>query len=517
MSLHIRVVLLVNLLMLSAGGVATAQQQALLDGWFSWNTWRPSSTPGEGMILERADVLPHLRLGSAIALQGDRRPLEVQRRDGDGWTRAQDIVRSPFLFHLSSHLGLFKYAQLGIHLPLYADNGTGREKTGGAGDLRIVAKGAHRFTVGSVELGAGIQMAVSAPTGNPFYFTGEPGATVEALALADADFGRVRPFANIGVLGRKKETRYGLTTGSDLLLALGADVRPVASNERFLVTGAVRASIPAGHFAVNAMPVELHAGASYRFRTDIFLGAAFGTGLSPGIGAPPFRFMLEVGFVAPTFARQSAAQQSAAKAADRDRDSIPDADDLCLDDAEDYDGFKDDDGCPEPDNDGDGVSDVRDRCPLEPGNAGETTDGCPTDDPDGDRVPAASDLCPTAKEDLDGFNDHDGCPDDDNDGDGVSDAQDRCPFHPELRAEIAADAAANDEAATSEATGSAPAPRDGCPDTFTIEEGRVVPKVPVAFVPFKVLLQGDASLFFDELVRMLLFRRDWKEIGRAHV
>src|SRR5262249_28443501 len=66
---------------------------------------------------------------------------------------------------------------------------------------------------------------------------------------------------------------------------------------------------------------------------------------------------------------------------------------------EDLDGFQDADGCPDPDNDQDGIPDVIDKCPNEP-------------------------------EDYDGFQDTDGCPDPDNDGDGVPDVIDKCPNEP---------------------------------------------------------------------------------------
>ena len=66
--------------------------------------------------------------------------------------------------------------------------------------------------------------------------------------------------------------------------------------------------------------------------------------------------------------------------ADADRDGIADDADQCPDQAEDRDGFKDEDGCPEPDNDEDGILDADDVCPLD-------------------------------KEDFDGFQDVDGCPD----------------------------------------------------------------------------------------------------------
>ncbi len=52
-------------------------------------------------------------------------------------------------------------------------------------------------------------------------------------------------------------------------------------------------------------------------------------------------------------------------------------------------------------------------------------------DIDGDGIPDDIDKCPTIREDFDGFEDHDGCPDPDNDGDFIPDATDRCPNEPE--------------------------------------------------------------------------------------
>jgi outer membrane protein OmpA-like peptidoglycan-associated protein len=63
------------------------------------------------------------------------------------------------------------------------------------------------------------------------------------------------------------------------------------------------------------------------------------------------------------------------------------------------DGYLDMDGCPEPDNDLDGILDAADKCPLQP-------------------------------EDPDGFQDDDGCPDNDNDNDTVMDVDDICPNTP---------------------------------------------------------------------------------------
>ncbi len=62
-----------------------------------------------------------------------------------------------------------------------------------------------------------------------------------------------------------------------------------------------------------------------------------------------------------------------------DRDGVAERDDLCPNDAEDRDGFADEDGCPEPDNDQDRALDSDDKCPneAETYNGFEDEDGCP--------------------------------------------------------------------------------------------------------------------------------------------
>jgi OOP family OmpA-OmpF porin len=118
---------------------------------------------------------------------------------------------------------------------------------------------------------------------------------------------------------------------------------------------------------------------------------------------------------------------------DKDGDGIPDDVDKCPNEAEDKDGFQDQDGCPDLDNDGDGIPDALDKCPNQPEDKDgfEDEDGCPDLDNDGDGIPDALDKCPNQPEDKDGFEDDDGCPDPDNDKDGIPDAIDKCPNEPE--------------------------------------------------------------------------------------
>lgn len=117
---------------------------------------------------------------------------------------------------------------------------------------------------------------------------------------------------------------------------------------------------------------------------------------------------------------------------DRDQDGLLDDVDKCPDNPEDFDGFEDEDGCPEDqDTDGDGIPDSKDLCPTERGLP--ENQGCPqvVQDKDGDGIQDPVDKCPLDPEDFDGFQDEDGCPDLDNDNDGLADVNDRCPNEPE--------------------------------------------------------------------------------------
>jgi len=120
---------------------------------------------------------------------------------------------------------------------------------------------------------------------------------------------------------------------------------------------------------------------------------------------------------------------------DKDHDGIPDRRDRCRDEAEDMDGFEDDDGCPDLDNDGDGVPDSEDLAPNVPEDMDGyfDYDGIPEPDNDGDGIPDGADQCPDEAEDFDGYKDHDGCPEEfvDTDLDGIADEDDLCPTSPE--------------------------------------------------------------------------------------
>lgn len=116
---------------------------------------------------------------------------------------------------------------------------------------------------------------------------------------------------------------------------------------------------------------------------------------------------------------------------DQDGDGVVDRHDHCPLHPEDKDGFQDEDGCPEIDNDSDGIPDNLDKAPNAPEDfdGWEDHDGIPDPDNDGDGIFDWLDACPDEAENIDGYRDDDGCPDDfaDRDGDGIEDSVDSCP------------------------------------------------------------------------------------------
>jgi outer membrane protein OmpA-like peptidoglycan-associated protein len=132
---------------------------------------------------------------------------------------------------------------------------------------------------------------------------------------------------------------------------------------------------------------------------------------------------------------------------DTDEDGVPDARDGCVEKAEDRDGFKDDDGCPDPDNDGDGVCDPNDAIQSDLAAFAKVCKG--------------KDSCPAAAEDKDGHKDDDGCPDPDDDGDGV------CDKNPVIQKNVArfkAQCIGADRCPKKKETINGRRDTDGCPD-----------------------------------------------------
>ncbi len=325
--------------------------------------------------------------------------------------------------------------------------------------------------------GLNLGVGVGIPSGKAEAGAGDGGVTIQPkLALAFMT-GPLLIAANVGVNVRTDSGAFdNIDFGTELAYGLGAEVRvaePIAIGLEL-----IGSTMLENAFAEKAeTPLELIGGVKARLLGGLHFELGGGTGLMPGYGSPEFRF-----FVGAQWAEWGAGEP------DTDGDGLVDSKDKCPYEAEDKDGFQDEDGCPDPDNDNDGVLDQNDRCRdvAEDIDDFEDDDGCPDEDNDKDGLKDLADNCPDSPEDFDQWKDDDGCPDPDNDGDGVLDADDRCIDVPETKNGFEDD--------------------DGCPDQpplARIENCKIVIGEKVFFDTNKATIKAVSFPLLNEVARII--------------
>lgn len=354
--------------------------------------------------------------------------------------------------------------QFGVDLPfvLYQGRDATVEGAGslsslaamGLGDLRLLLKfGLFDQVRHGVDVA--LQAGFTVPTGGATAFRGESYLTSRPALLVSRAFGQFRMAANMVAPIRRDREALGQTISSEVEASLGAAYRfkertgvPLEAG----VTGSIGTSSSDPFERPGQLQSEVRAQVGYEVADGLSVSAGGGAGFSDGWGTPVWRTFIGVRYVQHQKDSDGDRIRDSVDACpyeaedwdgfddedgcpdlDNDKDGIPDDRDQCPNDPEDFDGFEDEDGCPDLDNDRDGVPDDKDQCPLEPEDIDthRDWDGCPDSDNDGDGIPDELDQCPHRAEDFDGFQDEDGCPDLDNDGDGIPDEMDQCPNEPE--------------------------------------------------------------------------------------
>ncbi len=387
------------------------------------------------------------------------------------------VVRDMFTWDLLASLSPRPWLQLGLRLPVSYVSGDGLDLSTGTplttplsaastGDPDLEGKVRLFGTQGSkLLLGVAGDIAFPAHSLTATNFIGDSSPVTGGIrGIVEGRLGAFSYGANLRALLRKdvsvslvdsaaNSTTPITTVGSELRygVAAGYRVSPIFEvlAEGFGGTG----------FRSEPGTNSLEIDAAARIRplgTNFAITVGGGAGVLRGVGVPLAR-----GFAGILYAPATG---------DKDGDGIPDDVDKCPTIPEDFDGFEDHDGCPEPDNDGDKIPDALDKCPNEPEtiNGFQDADGCPDETPDKDHdgipdnvdkcpdaggpdiirnpkspyygcpdrdhdgIPDYLDKCPDVPEPTDDLFDGSGCPHiRDTDGDGIPDDVDKCPTEPE--------------------------------------------------------------------------------------
>ncbi len=357
-------------------------------------------------------------------------PLVVSE-DGE---RVGAIVSRQLVADLLGAVGIVDWLELGIDVPIVllqegdAIDGIvaadGDQGGAGVGSIRLIP------TLALVDLdtadspgGPALSLTtdVLLPTGREEDWQGEGVRVAPQLVLDYAIADGPRFSGALGVMVRPGAEVENLDVDDTLTWGFGADI-PVGAAQAVHLIGELTGGVALGaaQRSSEERPVELLVGGRYFTDSGVMVELGGGTGVVNGFGAPDWRILAGI-----SYARRGDP--------DRDGDGIPNDEDTCPDDPEDFDGFEDIEGCPDPDNDQDTILDIHDTCPNDPEDFDGFRDdgGCPDPDNDQDGILDVSDLCPDDPEDFDEFEDANGCPDPDNDQDGILDVDDTCPNDPE--------------------------------------------------------------------------------------
>jgi outer membrane protein OmpA-like peptidoglycan-associated protein len=362
-------------------------------------------------VPEQRDLNLGLGLGWANGL------LRIER---GGITR--DLVGSTFGAQLGAALALDGKHELSLVLPLALARDTGSAgrlpaaSGAGLGDVRLAGK-VLLPSLGRVRLAAALP--VTLPTAKKDAFLGEGAITTTPTAIAETTAGPVSVTANLGVAVRPTRTFHDLKVGPAVTWGAGGELPFHAAGLPLTALASLWGEVGLADSGGQARPTELDGAVRFTAPSGLTVTGGLGTALVNGYGAPALRVFALAGWHAPLRRKVAEAPPPPPRVEPppapppappppaREEPPAPPPDPCAAGTTHAP------EQCPDLDDDGDGLSNREDRCPLVAGVAAEQ--GCPAKPPPGP-CEAGQAHAPES------------CPDLDDDGDGVPNGQDRCPL-----------------------------------------------------------------------------------------
>ncbi|QRK10424.1 OmpA family protein [Archangium violaceum] len=420
------------------GGVAllwafTAQAQRNIPS-FELERLQLNPSARDSLVLSTGDLLQKGQYNVAFTMHYENKPLVLLQNDREIGTVISDRVTA----HLSGAYAFTNWLEVGAQIPVVSQwgpetGGLGYEtpETLALGTPWLQARAGILSENRDGPLDLGVHLGAALPLGSAEALTRDQGFVfTPRLGLGKRIGDSWRVGADVGALVRTKT--YPLSEGrvdsrDELGLEVNGGINVTAAlfgiKEELLVRGTYpTARTPASLEVLLGLRAPLGQG------VEVYGMGGPGFGTTPG--TPAFRVFAGLAFSPDTAAAARCVEGKPHDPAqcpdlDADGDGVKNSADRCPTEK----GLAELNGCPDTDDDKDGILNRADRCPAQAENVNgyQDDDGCPDDpDSDGDGIVDSKDACPKDAEDKDGFQDEDGCPDPDNDQDGVTDARDAC-------------------------------------------------------------------------------------------
>lgn len=281
---------------LLALGLISAAARADQPG-FALDRYEPGRAGSEWFLVDSLDLQGHWRPHFSLSFDWANKPLVIYNEDG---SENRSLVRNQLMARLGFAVNVFDRARLSFAIPVGAyQEGQGGVVQGvlytapGAGAFGDPRFGADVLLLGNhfsaFTLVAGADVHV--PLGSRSQFTGDGKIRIEPHLDAAGNVGLFAYAARVGFQYHRRQEAYGQTElTNQLTVGAAAGVR-LMNNKLLLgpeITGATAVGPNKGTLGTLTTPVELIAGAHYRFGL-LDLGAGAGPGLTHGYGSPRWR------------------------------------------------------------------------------------------------------------------------------------------------------------------------------------------------------------------------------------
>ncbi len=314
-------------------GAAAAQDGAQsLDA----QRYRPAQDGQRFFVVNDTQVGPALTPGGGVVFNYADDPFIYRYSDGRDEVKLLESVGTA---NALAWLTLPR-ARIGLDLPLHViSSGYRVDGFRLMGDARLMAAG-EIIERGDSGFGLGLNAWVDLPTGNEETWLGEASTTGGGSLGVSYATGQLLAAGNFGAsTGTNSQFLDDLDWGKHLSWSAGLSYLIVP---RVDVSAELSGEYLLGQDAPGASPAELTAGLRYHPQElPLIFSVGGGTGITSGIGAPDFRI---IGGLVWAPAHDG---NAGPVGGDRDRDTIADEVDMCPDQAEDFNGIDDSDGCPD--------------------------------------------------------------------------------------------------------------------------------------------------------------------------
>ncbi|MGB5310869.1 MAG: OmpA family protein [Polyangiales bacterium] len=345
--------------------VGTAQTLPQID----LNQFRPSELTTDGFAVSQPDGQGHLRFGVQVYFDFARDPLELRVTNGPIPDQRLQLVHSQLTGHLVWSLGLWERLVIFMDLPytfmlndslndsqLAFLDSIGQSvlvpRGRGLGDLYVGARGVlygTREDIFQIAAQATLTTNTASASRPEQSYLGEPnqapniGGWFEVLANFNAgDYIRIP--LNVGYKTNFQQDLPSLGVGNQL--TFGAAVQALLGQDRFMLTvetfGRTSADRTNGFGGIQESPVEILGGFKFLHPKGFATGFAGTGGVTAGYGNPDWRLIGMIGYTMPGKQAPAAQEPEPRREQDTDGDGILDLDDACPNEP----GPPENDGCP---------------------------------------------------------------------------------------------------------------------------------------------------------------------------